>query len=330
MSDLNFIEACYAHAPDESVWGAVLAERLAAIVPDATMVMGASYVVESGALRYLNIMGDARFAAQPSHAEHARSCAAALSTARHSPLLASGYARPQPQAGLISDLPRELAVVITNNLPWGKGDSLGCFGTLDGKRGYFLGPTHPDRLRFSRRRRQQLDRLSEHLAVGHWLQALRAAGHPLVDRAAAVCAPDGKVLHREAQAPELSERLVDAVRGMDRARCWRRKHTTGEATELWQALLVGQYTLVESMERNGRRLVLAVRCRTPRPSLTEREMAVAVSAARGFANKKIAAELGVATGTVGVHLAAALRKLGCPNRRVLAQWLGQARSSGVD
>ena len=54
--------------------------------------------------------------------------------------------------------------------------------------------------------------------------------------------------------------------------------------------------------------------------LSERELAVARSAARGLANKQIAAELGIAASTVGVHLSVALRKLRLPGRRALASW----------
>lgn len=326
MSELEFIEACYQPSSGEAEWGARLAERIGRVAAEASMVLGGSYVVDADGLRYVHITGDARFAAQPSHAEDARRCAAALNRSR-SPLLAVGYGRPQPNMGVISELPGELSSPIRRNLPHLAVDSLGCFGSLDGRRGYLLAPTSSTQLRVPRRRREQLTRLSEHLATGYWLRGLRAEAAPLEAGAAAVCTPDGRVLHDSGEHPALSAGLADAVRNMDRARCRRKKRTPAEAAELWQALLAGQYTLVESTERDGRRLILAVRCRTPRPALSPREAAVAVSAARGAANKAIAAELGLATGTVGVHLAAALRKLGCPSRSALAQWLSLGRLS---
>lgn len=327
MLDLDFIEACYEPSPGLE-WGARLAERIAALVPEAIMVLGCSYVVDADGLRYMDILGDARFAAQPSLTDNARGCAEALNRSR-SPMIAVGYGRPQPHAGLISDLPHELSLPIRGNLPWRTGDSLGCFGSLDGRQGYFLGPTSSDRLRISRRRREQLTRLSEHLATGYWLRALRSPEQAMLAVVDAICTPDGKVLHQDARsASDLSGRLIDAVRGMDRARCRRQKRSPDEATELWQALIAGRYTLVESFERDGRRLILAVRCRTPRPALTEREGAVTSAAARGSSNKAIAAELGMATATVGVHLATALRKLSCPNRRALVQWLQPSGRDG--
>jgi DNA-binding CsgD family transcriptional regulator len=236
-------------------------------------------------------------------------------------ILASTYGSALPHALTLSSLPGDQGAPIRKHIPWPAGDCLGLFATLDGRRGYKLSPVGSERISFSRRRRALLVRLCEHVATGYWLRSLSPCTGRAEDNAAAVCTPDGRVLHDTGTAPELSASLVDAVRNMDRARCRRRKRTPEEATELWQALLAGQYTLVESTECGGRRLILAVRCRTPRPALTQREAAIAVAAARGAANKTIAAELGLATGTVGVHLGAALRKLGCPNRRALARWL---------
>lgn len=323
MMELDFIEECYQETPAEAVWGSRLAERMAQLVPDALGVLGAAYVVESDRLQFHDIVGDPLFATHATRmAEDAQRCAASLSSSPHRrQLLAGTYGRPQPHVTSTADFPASLVLPVTSNLPWRSGEALGCFGSLDGNRGYFLGPASPDRMRVSRRRRQELERLAEHVATGYWLRALRPPATPLAGSAAAVCTPDGRVLHDAGEAPELSGQLVDAVRNMDRARCRRKRRSTGEATELWQALLAGQYTLVESFERDGRRLILAVRCRTPRPALTEREAAVAAAAARGAANKAIAAELGLATGTIGAHLATALRKLGCSSRKSLAQWL---------
>lgn len=331
MSDLDFIEACYAEAPSEHEWGSGLAERMARVVPEALAVMAAPYRVDAGGATYLEIVGDARYAADPAHAESSRR---GLQDSNRLPqrqrMLALSFAGTTPQIAVLSDWSHEISTPVRQQIPWQDGDCIGLFGSLDGEQGFVVSPGKAGHYRLSRRRREQLTRLSEHLATGYWLRALRAPGS-LESSADAVCTPDGKVLHHDViQAPYLAEQLVDAVRGMDRARCRRQKHTPQEATELWRALLAGRYTLVESVERNGRRLILAVRCRTPRPGLTEREAAVAASAARGAANKAIAAELGLATSTVGVHLTAALRKLRCPNRRALSQWLAHAPAVQAD
>ena len=52
----------------------------------------------------------------------------------------------------------------------------------------------------------------------------------------------------------------------------------------------------------------------PRVALTGREHDVLRAAAQGFSNKRIAARLGIATGTVKVHVRHILDKLGVPDR----------------
>jgi DNA-binding CsgD family transcriptional regulator len=325
MLDLDFIEACYSEAPSDDVWGARLADRMARVVPEALGVMAAPYSIDASGLRYQGIAGDARFAEAPTLFEVPGRIAESWNALpQRQQMFDRSFAAATPRMVVISDWPRELATPILAAMPWRESDCMGLFGTLDCEHGYVLSPGTSGRFRVSRRRRQQLMRLSEHIATGYWLRRLRAPGS-LGSGAEAIFTPNGKILHQDVRgAPELTEHLVDAVRRMERARCRRQKRSPDEATELWQALLAGQYTLVESFERSGRRLILAVRCRTPRPALTERQGAVAALAAGGAANKTIAAKLGIATGTVGVHLSLALRKLRCPNRRALAQWLQAA------
>lgn len=323
MPELEFMEACYEQGVADAAWGMRLAERMGRVVPEAIGVMATPYRIEPAGVRYLRIGGDARFVAQPAYAEASRRAMENMNGFAPRQRFLDVVLGTLPMATVVSEWPREMADMVRKAMPWANSDCIGLFGTLNGQHGYLISPGAPGCFRLTRRRRGQLRRLSEHLAAGYWLRALRAPAAPLEHGASAVCAPDGRVLHQDGDlSPELSAPLVAAVRNMDRARCRRRKQTPEEAVELWQALIAGQYTLVESFERNGRRLILVVRCRTPRPALSEREAAVAAAVSRGAANKTIAADLGLATATVGVHLARALRKLGCPSRTALVQWLG--------
>jgi DNA-binding CsgD family transcriptional regulator len=328
MSELDFIEACYAETPTEAAWALRLAAEMARVVPDALGVIAAKYRVDSSGLSYQQLVGDAL---QPSSSEDLRrGTQKANQSAQRELMLARSFAAGRPHAVLLSDWPPELSAPFREPLPWDDADCIGFFGSLQGAQGYLISPGKSGSWRLTSRRREQFTRLSEHLAAGYWLHTLRAQdGAPQANTAAAVSTPDGRLLRELEGAPELSQRLVDAVRGMDRARCRRKKSSPREAVELWQGLIAGQYTLVESFERDGRRLILALRCRTPRPALTEREAAVARAAASGAANKAIASDLGLATSTVGVHIASALRKLGCPSRRALSHWLAPAVCGGA-
>lgn len=327
MHDLDFIETCYDRWSDDTAWAVSLAERCARLVTGASATMAASYEVRSGdGGQFLDINGDGRFV-DSGFAGVAIEGMRVINAAPERALLQLSYALPVSSVAPMSCLPQPHQARLREQMPWPSGEYLGLFATLDGVHGYQLCPGGPQLVTPSPRRQAQLLRLCEHLAAGFWLRRMQAqGGAPAEASAAAVLTPDGVALSQgpDLRSPALQRQLVDAVRAMDRARCRRRKQSPEEATELWQALVGGQYALVESFERNGRRLVLAVRCRVPLPELSEREAAVARRAASGRANKQIGAELGLATSTVAVHLSSALRKLRCPSRKLLAGWLGPA------
>lgn len=336
MDTLHLIECCYAEAADDTSWGSTLATALSRMLGDWTAgVMCSTYRVDvSDGLKVLSLSGDDRFAGFVARLQRAAGDATArgpldfieaINRSQHrNSFLRGTYGTKSPSVAAFSELPRQHQDPVRQHLPWPCGDTLGLFGSLDGSHGINLGTASPASQGPSARQRAELVRLSEHLAVGYWLRRLRAGSQPSAPaEVAAVYAPEGRRLDRAPPAGDrsLDARLVDAVRHMDRARCRQRKHAPEEASERWQALVAGKYALIESFERGGRRVVLAVSCRSPRPALTARELAVARRAARGLPNKLIGDELGISASTAGVHLAVALRKLGCPSRRLLGAWL---------
>jgi DNA-binding CsgD family transcriptional regulator len=336
MDALHLIEACYAEGADDPSWGSGLATALSGILGDWTDgVMCTTYRVDAKqGLQPLTFSGDARCAALVARVErrarNARvqgptSFAAAVNQSpERQRILRTTYGASSPTVAAFTEFPRREQEPLRQHLPWPQGDMLALFGSLDDGFGVKLGTAGPSWQVPSPRRRAELLRLSEHLAVGYWLRRQRA-GWPTSapPEVLAVYAPEGRRLDRAPASGDraLEARLVDAVRGMDRARCRQRKHAPDETTALWQAFVAGHYALIESFERGGRRVVLAVRCRSPRPALSAREAAVALAAARGLPNKLIGDELGISANTAGVHLRTALRKLGCPSRRLLSAWL---------
>jgi DNA-binding NarL/FixJ family response regulator len=80
----------------------------------------------------------------------------------------------------------------------------------------------------------------------------------------------------------------------------------------------GRWSLVDHVEADGRRVVLARRnppgVRDPR-ALTARERDVLAHVAQGHGNKHVAYALGLSATTVATHLRRALRKLGLRSRR---------------
>ena len=127
----------------------------------------------------------------------------------------------------------------------------------------------------------------------------------------------------------------EAVTSVDRMR--RTRLSPEEVPSAWCALYEGRWTVVESVERDGRRFlvvrpdapfrdgargsvaeVAGNRPPTP-PRLSAQEARVLAALGKGYSNKLIAYELGVAISTVSTLLARAARKLGCKTRIALAE-----------
>lgn len=179
------------------------------------------------------------------------------------------------------------------------------------------------------RTRHQLGRVAAHVASA-W--RLRELSYDSAKPAEAVLEPSGKLAHAEGAARERSaqESLARAVALVERARGRLRKNDPDEALELWQGLVNGQWSLVDTVESDGRRLVLArrndPRVRDPK-ALTERERQVLAYAAVGHSNKYVAYQLGLSPTTVATHLESARRKLGAASRRELIQTYAPGMSS---
>ncbi len=98
-----------------------------------------------------------------------------------------------------------------------------------------------------------------------------------------------------------------------------------EALEVWQGLIDGRWSLVDTIDTDGRHLLLAHRnpedIRDPR-GLSRMESRVVGLAVHGHSNKHIGHHLGIAEGTVSSHLARALGKLQIASRIELVRRFG--------
>lgn len=190
--------------------------------------------------------------------------------------------------------------------------------------------------RHHERDRAILDCFAAHLGSALRLRALLAHGRASADDAAvdAVISPDGRLLDaRGDEAKDVDARapLLDAVRRSERAKL--RRASAEERLEIWTALVDGRWSILESTERDGKRMLLAYRndatSRTPAiRQLTKREQAIAQYASLGHPLKYIAYELGIPLSTVGASLDRALRKLGVASRAELIQLFAHAPRAG--
>lgn len=139
---------------------------------------------------------------------------------------------------------------------------------------------------------------------------------------AAVFDPNGK-LHDatgEAQEADARETLRDAVLRIEKARGRQRLEAPDEALGAWQALVAGRWSLVDQLELDGKRYIVARRNEPKAPgprALSDREKQVLGYARLGHHNKLIAYELGISDSTVRVLMSRAMGKLGVESREEL-------------
>ncbi|MFO0749721.1 MAG: helix-turn-helix transcriptional regulator [Myxococcota bacterium] len=173
-------------------------------------------------------------------------------------------------------------------------------------------------------------RTGAHLAAAVRLRGAFAR-HGGVDPAA-ILTPDGRVVHATgvvAARRDVRARLADGVRQSERARGSERADAE-RSLDLWQALTAGRFSLVDRVERDGRRFVLALPNEVGGPSpfaLSAREQAVVRWVLDGASNKVAAYAMGLSLGGFSGQLTRAMRKLHVRNRTEL-QTLA-ARSQGV-
>lgn len=188
----------------------------------------------------------------------------------------------------------------------------------------------PDEV-FPHRGRRHLGLVGAHLGSALRLRCLLdpTSSAPAADDPAteAVLAPDGRVVHATGPARDEEARhsLVRAVLASERARGRMRRAEPDEAVQEWAALVDGRWTIVETLDHDGRRMLLARRNPLTKPdpiAPTPEERAVVWLAACGHSYKYIAYELGLSIGTVSNRLRSALRKLGMSSRSELLARLG--------
>ncbi len=196
-------------------------------------------------------------------------------------------------------------------------DDLWGIGTSDAS-GLTLSLCWPTRGRALPRGFEHWARTALHLSAGTRLRA-NVMRHGLAPTA--VLSPDGKVLDATgmAERDDVRERLSQGVRAAEEARG--RARGDGErALSLWQALTAGRFSLVDRVDSDGRRFVLALPNALAAPGpfeLSPRERDVVRWAVDGASNKEAAYALGLSVGGFSAQLTRAMRKLKVHNRSEL-------------
>jgi DNA-binding CsgD family transcriptional regulator len=182
-----------------------------------------------------------------------------------------------------------------------------------------------------RSERVMFQMLSAHIKTGFRLRRRLRTAPPRTDvpDGGAVLDAGGRLLHAEGDArePDAAAGLAVLAKRIDRARS-RRSGRGEDALSVWEGLVRGRWSLVESLDSDGKRYLLAHRnaedVRDPR-GLSVMESRVVGLAVRGYCDALIAYHLGIAEGTASSHLSRAIRKLGVGNRIELVRRLGAPR-----
>jgi DNA-binding CsgD family transcriptional regulator len=177
----------------------------------------------------------------------------------------------------------------------------------------------PRPIRMGKRATARWSRIAAHMAAGLRLRTSLATSRDVFAGAEAILDPDGACVHAErpAAAKQTMAGLRRSVRAVDRARGRLRRSDPDEALTIWLGLCAGRWSLLDYVDKDGRRFVLARRndpAVAPLDSLTLAERQTVAYASLGHTNKLIAYELGVSETAISMRLSSAARKLGVRSR----------------
>jgi len=133
------------------------------------------------------------------------------------------------------------------------------------------------------------------------------------DTADAVLAPDGRLLHvGRSLGRDGAELLSAAVRTLERERLAHESADEGE--RLWDELLAGRWSVVEHLDRDGKRTLLLARTDGTDGALSPEEVDLLARLERGHSVKQISLDYRLAPSTVSERIGAAIGKLGFRTR----------------
>jgi DNA-binding CsgD family transcriptional regulator len=206
-------------------------------------------------------------------------------------------------------------------------DAMGVVGLDPGGYLVVLATYFPRATSLSRKTVSRWSRVASHLAAGfrvrRGLQAAEVHAVPVspVPGSEAVLSPNGRLEHAEPAAQKARAALTRAVLSVKDARGPLRHEDRDGALEAWKGLVAGRWTLVDHVDTDGKRFLVARKNDSAGPhvaGLTALECRVLTARARGLPLKLIGYDLGLSTGCISKHLGSGMSKLGLSHDGELA------------
>ena len=193
----------------------------------------------------------------------------------------------------------------------GGSDAAGIIGASPDGSGCLISALTRTATPFTRTNRRTLTFVATHLAAGLRLRKRKQTPPD------AVLLPNGKTQHLEPGAEHARADLQDACKSIDRARGKMRRSAPDDAVAIWKGLVNGEWSLVDHVDHDGKRYIVARRNQTetlPWHLLNTREQQVLAYLVEGTPQKLVAYALGLAESTVSSIVARCVRKSGARSR----------------
>jgi DNA-binding CsgD family transcriptional regulator len=320
---IGVIEAAYDTESSEAAWLEHLISKMAPLFNEGAPLAGYFFRLRNGA-RDIEVSTNA--ATDPGTYNETNLAATHRTMRRVTPDLRKAYVDCPPLDTLAHAVGRENAAAIAASGMLGCVNLVGLRSNSESDAGLLLcSPVAAD-YRLPHPKRVLWTRVAAH--VGAALRLRKRVGPR-----EAIFTSSGKLAHAEGEAVHARGELTDAARRVDRARGRVRRADPEAATELWRALVRGDWSLVDWFDHDGKRFLVAHRnthlsaAPAKDARLSAREWQVVGCAAMGHSNKLIAYDLGLSETSVASYLRRAAKKLGATSRVGLVRAYREAYGS---
>ena len=319
---LAVVEAAYASCAEDADWLQGIAEAALPILDQGRGVHVWSYDARAPAAERMRGWGQA--GCHPDMESGARRFVAAL-PAEIVPIFFPARPPVESLRWVLAHVPPS-PEMINAMAGAGVGDALALRGHSPDGKGLNLSATTAGPAKVPARAKWALTRIALHLAAAARLR-FDAPVESRLDNADAIFTPRGRLEHlaEPKKDPSTARVLPNAVERRLAANAVRAD--PNRALELWRALIAGRWSIVDHLDRDGKRFILA-KSNTPGvhepAALTSTERLVLVYASWGHSNKVIAYETGFSPAAVSMYLHQALRKLRLRSRADLEQVFGSS------